>query len=428
MELQGKKVTHDLLSLYSPDSSFQLQDPRASSQGLFLKTRDFLQPLDREDKGGEAADGGSVPAERNACSISHVGGGQGAEKPEGSALRALPTGLQTKPEPDYGSRSISTSYGSHAGGVSYTLWDDNDTASRGQWPPPSLAALVATKHTSAPEKKQFMKAAATSGSSRGYEVADEEEAAAFGKRQGSSSHKDWSINAEGKAFSGDERPNTPRFQILRELIPHSDQKRDKASFLLEVIEYVRFLQERAQSYKSSYPGWNQDEIKLMPWQKKNPASEDASQITRNDSAAPAQILSEKLENMPSTMHGSPATDVPAGNSNKTTEAATRFASNMAVHDQSPWPVRSCREMLNEQEELAIDDGTISVSTAYSHGVLDTLTQALQSSGVDLSRASISVQINLGKRAKRPAATAPIKEQKDPASIFQSSKRRKAEDS
>ncbi|RWW32312.1 hypothetical protein BHE74_00027100 [Ensete ventricosum] len=209
-----KKVTHDLLSLYSPDSSFQLQDPRASSQGLFLKTRDFLQPLDREDKGGEAADGGSVPAERNACSISHVGGGQGAEKPEGSALWALPTGLQTKPEPDYGSRSISTSYGSHAGGVSYTLWDDNDTASR---------------------------------------------------------------------------------------------------------------------------------------------------------AAPAQILSEKLENMPSTMHGSPATDVPAGNSNKTTEAATRFASNMAVHDQSPWPVRSCREMLNEQEELAIDDGTISVSTAYSHG-------------------------------------------------------------
>jgi hypothetical protein len=26
-----------------------------------------------------------------------------------------------------------------------------------------------------------------------------------------------------------------RFQILRELIPHSDQKRDKASFLLEVF-------------------------------------------------------------------------------------------------------------------------------------------------------------------------------------------------
>ncbi|RRT73089.1 hypothetical protein B296_00009031, partial [Ensete ventricosum] len=194
--------------------------------GLFLKTRDFLQPLDREDKGGEAADGGSVPAERNACSISHVGGGQGAEKPEGSALWALPTGLQTKPEPDYGSRSISTSYGSHAGGVSYTLWDDNDTASRGQWPPPSLAALVATKHTSAPEKKQFMKAAATSGSSRGYEVADEEEAAAV----------------DLTVYYGIPKLLC-RFQILRELIPHSDQKRDKASFLLEVQCTYRTLQE-----------------------------------------------------------------------------------------------------------------------------------------------------------------------------------------
>ncbi|XP_065000551.1 transcription factor BIM2-like isoform X2 [Musa acuminata AAA Group] len=443
MELQGKKVTHDFLSLCSPDSSFQLQDPRASSQGLFLKTRDFLQPLEREGKGGEAADGGSVPAERNASSISHVGAGQGAEKPEGSALRVLPIGLQTKPEPDYGSRSTTTSYGSYAGGVSYTLWDDNDTASRGQWPPPSLAALVATKHTWALEKKRFMEAAA-SRSSRGYQVDDEEEA--FGKRQGSSSsHKDSSIKAEGKAFSSEETPNTPRskhsatehrrrtkindrFQILRELIPHSDQKRDKASFLLEVIEYIRFLQEKAQNYESSYPGWNQDEIKLMPW-KKNPASENASQIIRNDSAAPAQILSEKLtSNMPSTMVGSPATDVPAGNSCKTTEAATRFASNMAIHDQSPWSVRSCRDMLNEPEELALDEGTISVSAAYSHGLLNTLTQALQSSGVDLSRASISVQINLGKRAKRPAATATIKEQKDPASIFQSSKRRKAENS
>lgn len=101
--------------------------------GLFLKTRDFLQPLEREEKGGEAADGGSVPAERNASSISHVGAGQGAEKLEGSAQRVLPIGLQTKPEPDYGSRSTTTSYGSYAGGVSYTLWDDNDTASRGNF-------------------------------------------------------------------------------------------------------------------------------------------------------------------------------------------------------------------------------------------------------------------------------------------------------
>lgn len=35
-------------------------------------------------------------------------------------------------------------------------------------------------------------------------------------------------------------------------------------------------------------------------------------------------------------------------------------------------------------------------------LLMTLTQALQSSGVDLSQASISIQIDLGKRAKQGA--------------------------
>ena len=38
-------------------------------------------------------------------------------------------------------------------------------------------------------------------------------------------------------------------------------------------------------------------------------------------------------------------------------------------------------------------------------LLASLTQSLESSGLDLSQASISVQINLGKRAKRPATAA-----------------------
>ena len=56
-----------------------------------------------------------------------------------------------------------------------------------------------------------------------------------------------------------------RFQILRDLIPHSDQKRDTASFLLEVIEYVQYLQEKVQKYEGSYQGWGQEPSKLMPW-------------------------------------------------------------------------------------------------------------------------------------------------------------------
>jgi len=83
-----------------------------------------------------------------------------------------------------------------------------------------------------------------------------------------------------------------RFQVLREIIPHSDQKRDKASFLLEVsqdtflvylgyasgtmishfaswnfgqvIEYIQFLQEKVNRYEG-YPGWNSEPPKLAPW-------------------------------------------------------------------------------------------------------------------------------------------------------------------
>jgi hypothetical protein len=58
-----------------------------------------------------------------------------------------------------------------------------------------------------------------------------------------------------------------RFQILRELIPNSEQKRDTASFLLEVIDYVQYLQEKVQKYEGSYPGWSQEPTKLTPWVK-----------------------------------------------------------------------------------------------------------------------------------------------------------------
>ncbi|RVW44675.1 hypothetical protein CK203_115583 [Vitis vinifera] len=54
-------------------------------------------------------------------------------------------------------------------------------------------------------------------------------------------------------------------------------------------------------------------------------------------------------------------------------------------------------------------------TKWGIVLLNTLTQALQSSGVDLSQASISVQIDLGKRANRglPSGTSIAKDHENP---------------
>lgn len=35
--------------------------------------------------------------------------------------------------------------------------------------------------------------------------------------------------------------------------------------ILQVIEYIQFLQEKVQKYEGSYIGWNQEATRLMPW-------------------------------------------------------------------------------------------------------------------------------------------------------------------
>lgn len=52
----------------------------------------------------------------------------------------------------------------------------------------------------------------------------------------------------------------------------------------------------------------------------------------------------------------------------------------------------------KDEEMSIESDTTSISTVYSQRLMNTLKQALQSSGVDLSQANMSVQIDLAKRA------------------------------
>ncbi|KAM0943091.1 putative transcription factor bHLH family [Dioscorea sansibarensis] len=305
---------------------------------------------------------------------------------------------------------------------------------------------------------------------------DDEE---FGKQDGGASHK---VGLTGKMDPRNADPNTPRskhsateqrrrskindrFQKLRELIPCSDQKRDKASFLFEVIEYIRFLQDKVQKYEASCPGWNQENA----WEKvyfrsiwKNAQNNshgavddisDPAQLIKNGPASPGFVLSGRFDDsnipvapvMVSNTHNPSESDnitadvsykqmenphvaglaVPlqpnmyAAVGNETVVAQTQqrlipdgddFASQS--HSQADCTVSG--DMLNEQEELTIDEGTIAVSSVYSRGVMSSLTQSLESSGVDVTQTSISVQINLGKRllSMRPSMAPTVTSTKD----------------
>lgn len=228
-----------------------------------------------------------------------------------------------------------------------------------------------------------------------------------------------------------------RFQILRDLIPQCDQKRDTASFLLEVIEYVQYLQEKVQKYEGSYQGWSQEPSKMMPWRNSHWRVQSfvgQPPVVKNGSGPvspfPGKFDESNISISPTMLSGTQnMIDPDQGRDvvSKTIERQPDLASKgiplpMPMHANMSVPVRSdgvhahplqgtvsdaqsteCREtseQLNQQDDLAVEGGTISISSAYSQGLLNNLTQALQSAGLDLSQASISVQINLGKRANK----------------------------
>ncbi|XP_044949458.1 transcription factor BIM1-like isoform X3 [Hordeum vulgare subsp. vulgare] len=401
MGIQGNKATHDFLSLYAPaaaaaakDSSLQLHDskPPAASQGFFLKTHDFLQPL---------------------------------EKPAASA----PSGADRQQQQQ---QQATTTKHALPGGIGTFSVSQQAPGAAGPQPSAAAAAVVVVK----PEPPPFVLWGQPTASQppRAQELAVR-------------------VDAKGGSCSGsgtDQLPNTPkskhsateqrrrskindRFQILRDLLPHTDQKRDKATFLLEVIEYIRFLQEKAQKYEASFPEWNQENAKLLPWsnmyfrsswknaqskgQIPEDASPDPSQFIRNG-ASPGFNITGKLDDNHTAVASAAIsgaqdqaeTDHMASVSCRSADTPTNILNNVSPQSQPQWAdpsgVDDCAvnsDVLNNQQ-LMIDEGTISVSSQYSQELLNTLTHALQSSGIDLSQANISVQINLGKRAvKRPTA-------------------------
>lgn len=461
MGIQGNsKATHDFLSLYASAaagkdaSSLQLHDskPPAASQGFFLKTHDFLQPLEKPaapsvpDRLQHALPGGI-----GTFSVTQQVAGAGAGARPAAAAAAVVVKPEQPPFVLWGhptaAQPISAQAGHHQ---QWTL----PFAGAGQ------AATAAPRQQHPQGRKRrggggrgLMESGSRSNGADGFDDDDGDGLAA--RREVSSSLQDLAVRVDGKGGScsgsgTDQRPNTPkskhsateqrrrskindRFQILRDLLPHTDQKRDKATFLLEVIEYIRFLQEKAQKYDASFPEWNQENAKLLPWSNmyfrsswKNAQSKDQipgdalpdpSQFITNGSS-PEFNITGKLDDNHTTVASAAASGAPdqaeidhiPSVSCRSADTPMNIPNNATPQSQPQWTdasgVDDCgvnTDMLNNQQ-LAIDEGTINVSSQYSQELLNTLTHALQSSGIDLSQANISVQINLGKRAiKRPTA-------------------------
>ncbi|XP_011078688.1 transcription factor BIM1 isoform X2 [Sesamum indicum] len=521
---EGRKATHDFLSLYSSPPA--QQDP-TPSQGGYLKTHDFLQPLERigknstttkdENRGMAAVEKPPVPCPPT--SVEHIlpGGigtysisyfNQRAQKPEGNLFTAQTSSTTRNDE--------NSNCSSYSGG-GFTLWDEsaikkgktgkeNIVAERhvlragvnmvgAQWmsmlEKPSQSSSnnkhntatfssFSSSQPSSSQKNQSFMDMITSAKNDKEEDDDEEEDEFVIKKEPSPFAKgNLSVKVEAKTI--DQRPNTPRskhsateqrrrskindrFQKLREIIPNSDQKRDKASFLLEVIDYIQFLQDKVSRYENSYNAWNHDPSKMMQWRSCHIA-DGFIDHTRGANAEPAQasVFATKFDenkagvssSLPINGQNLVDSDIATATTFKERSQQPELTSKAApVHQPIPpnifsfggtsiaaspvspkqasdtdnritWPPsqsqqNACTDDGNKMKdgEPTIESGTINISSVYSQGLLNTLTQALQSSGVDLSQACISVQIDLGKRATNipHSKTSAAKDDHAPASM------------
>ncbi|RDY06231.1 Transcription factor BIM1, partial [Mucuna pruriens] len=437
---EGRKPTHDFLSLYS--NSTAQQDPRPPSQGSYLKTHDFLQPLERlETKASakeEATDEISsvvqkpppsvdqhlLPGGIGTYSISHisyVNNNQRVPKPETSLFVRQAT--STDRNDDNSNCSSYTSSG-------FTLWEES-SGKRGKTGKENNAGEKPTLGESAPKLGQWT---STERSSQSF-----------------------SNNRHG-SFSSRSSSQTTGQQKNQSFIEMMKSARDSAQDEVLENEETFFLKkepsnterEKVHKYEGSFQGWSNEPEKLMPWRNNDKPTESFQpRITDNGSSpSPTLLFASKVDEknitisptIPGSTHNvesglntattSKTMDHQAGIMNKAfpipissqlnfftptqiggpggvvSQLIHRSASD--AENTKYQPSVECQTMAatNEklkEKELTIEGGAISISSVYSKGLLHTLTHALQSSGVDLSQASISVQIELGKQANiRPS--------------------------
>ncbi|GER46013.1 basic helix-loop-helix (bHLH) DNA-bindingsuperfamily protein [Striga asiatica] len=480
---QDRKAIHDFLTLYSSPAKAHVQQDPTHSQVFYgigktekesilwclfgigcgegkratthewridyLKTHDFLKPLERVEKKGHSTNN-KAAAERS-----------DGERPQAEEVSYFNQRLLEAEGGIYSTQAAASNYTSHMGKSGFTLWNESSgktgkeniashthimqdadvNVEGGQWtsllenPSQSSSSYkhntttftsFSSSQPSTSQKNQCFMEMITSAK-KNHEEEEEEDDDDVGD--------EFVIKKEAS-------PHPKGLLLLlkmREIIPNSDQKRDKASFLLEVNRY-----------ESSYcNGWNHEPSKMMHlnmlftvihlWLQQNNSHIakgvlDQTESGNTDSSGAAAVFGRKLGGdracRPTSL---PINGRNLVNSDRvlTSKAAqanifTFAKTSMAVASPiSPTPQLSDTDRTmtwttafhkTKDEELAVEKGTIKISSMYSQGLLNTLAQALQTSGVDISQASISVQIELGKRANCiQQASTPDKDDNVPAS-------------
>ncbi|XP_052875102.1 transcription factor BIM1 isoform X2 [Gossypium arboreum] len=485
---EGRKPIHDFLSLYSHSSV--LQDPRPPAQDGYRKTHDFLQlealgkAIAKEETTAEEAMAEKplpppppAPPPRSAEHV--LPGGIGTYSISHISSRAEGA-LFTVARRSISERNDETSNCSSYTGSGFTLWEES-AAKKGktgkentgetpavragkerQWATSSLERPSQSSSTnnhrnsfsSLPSSRPSSKQKSFMEMMKSAQYNDFEEDENFNLKKESStttrSKGELRVKVDGKS-AADQKANTPRskhsateqrrrskindrFQRLKGIIPNSDQKRDKASFLLEVIEYIQFLQEKVHIYEGAYQGWNHEPSKLMPWRNNETPTQNHADQSRaiNSVSTPSALVFSVAPNIPGTAMNPVDSDMSTATTlrpvdlgpammNKTMPFAVSPQPNSITSAQSTPTLPSDAETNGalpikklKEQELTVEGGTISISSVYSQGLLNTLTQALQASGVDLSHASLSVQIELGKQSSTgyTAPTSTLKGQGD----------------
>ncbi|RAL46783.1 hypothetical protein DM860_005062 [Cuscuta australis] len=228
-----------------------------------------------------------------------------------------------------------------------------------------------------------------------------------------------------------------RFQTLRNIIPENDQKRDRASFLLEVIQYIQFLKDKIQMYEGPYQGWSPEPSKLTPWRRASGPPQiftEQSQLIRNGSShednagVDSIFLSNAHESLESSLNGEPVFKTmdehhtvsnevlpfnlvlqpslfdgvsirPSHGSCSYTEQlgsqAKWFDWHGKQHENNEIQIADQNDIEEQKNEWEKDR----CPNEYSQRVLNTLNQSLVSMGVDMSQANVSVELDIVQQTK-----------------------------